>query len=226
MGGCGPAPGWTSARHLRKTPSLRADPFRAASDKHGFMMIESIGASRSGDGPFLFLRDGASPHGFWHLPEGGMCLSAFLFVRRGRRILLGRYRDHPAWAELAGLEPERVRRGAAGWTIPASQLKFGEDPRRAARRIGERILRIRGLAYSEPRVVSELYEPAWLPGRLHYDVSFLFDATPRKGFEIRLPLWYAALEWHDPFRLAASAYARSHRDVVTLWRAVRSKPPR
>ena len=56
-----------------------------------------------GDGPFVWIRDQSAPGGFWHAPEGGMCVNAFLFVRRGRDILLGKYADHPAWDELAGL---------------------------------------------------------------------------------------------------------------------------
>ncbi len=176
----------------------------------------------AGDGPFLFLREGSSPYGFWHLPDGGMCLSAFLFVRRGAKILLGKYRDRPEWAELAGLEPDRIRRNVSGWTIPTSQLKFGEDPREAARRIGEGILRIPHLRYSEPRVATELYEPSWLPGKSHYDVSFLVDATPPSGYRPSPPSWYAELAWQDPRALDASAYARSHGDVVRMWETLRA----
>jgi ADP-ribose pyrophosphatase YjhB (NUDIX family) len=187
-----------------------------------FMGLAALASAMPGDGPFLFLRDGSSPYGFWHLPDGGMCLSAFLFVRQGSRILLGKYRDRPEWAELAGLEPDRVRRNVSGWTIPASQLKFGEDPRDAARRIGERILVIRGLRYSEPRVATELYEPSWLPGKSHYDVSFFVDATAPKGYRPSPPPWYNELAWHDPRTLKASAYARSHGDVIAMWRRLRT----
>jgi ADP-ribose pyrophosphatase YjhB (NUDIX family) len=186
------------------------------------MDLAAFGRVMPGDGPFLFLREGSSPHGFWHLPEGGMCLSAFLFVRDGTRILLGKYRDHPEWAELAGLEPDRVRRNTSGWTIPASQLKFGEDPREAARRIGERILAIRGLAYSEPRVATELYEPSWLPGKSHYDVSFFVDATPPAGHRVTPPPWYAELAWQDPMTLNPAEYARSHGDVVAMWERLKA----
>jgi len=170
-----------------------------------------------GEGPFLWLSESAPPAGFRGLPPGGMCLSAFLFVTRGGKILLGKYRDDPAWERLAGLDEERRRVHSAGWTIPASQLKYGEDPRAAAKRVGEEILALRGLAYSEPRVEVDLYEPKRFPGRLHYDVWFLVDATLPPRARISVPPWYAHLEWQDPRTLPAPAYARSHEDVVSRW---------
>src|SRR2546426_11304928 len=112
-----------------------------------------------GDGPFLWLSESAPPAGFRRLPPGGMCLSAFLFVTRGGKILLGKYRDDPAWERLAGLDEERRRGHSAGWTIPASQVKYGEEPRAAARGGGEEILALRGLAYAEPRGEGGPYVP-------------------------------------------------------------------
>ncbi len=107
-----------------------------------------IGIEGSGEGSFLWLAPFAPPKGWTAVPRGGMCLCAFLFVVRGEKILLGKYADHPAWENLAGMESKRVRANAGGWTIPASHLKFGEDPRDAARRIGEEILTLdKGLVY-------------------------------------------------------------------------------
>lgn len=182
-----------------------------------------------GDGPFLWLSENAPPAGYRRIPPGGMCLSAFLFVRKDQQILLGKYADDPAWGRLAGLDPERWRVHGAGWTIPASQMTYGEDPRDAARRIGEEILQVRGIAYSEPRVEVDVYEPKRFPGRLHYDVWFLVDGVPARGARIPKPSWYSALEWHNPRRLSAAGYARGHEDVVARWllrRPARSKGAR
>ena len=170
-----------------------------------------------GNGPFLWLAKGAPPAGFWELPPGGMCLSAFLFVTHVDRILLGKYKDDPKWEELAGLDPDFRRIHGQGWTIPASQLKFGEDPRDAARRVGEKILQIPGMKYSEPRVETDFYEPKRFPGALHYDVWFLFDGTLTGNWKLQMPPWYAELAWHDPTRVSPSAYARGHEDVVARW---------
>src|SRR5712691_8389335 len=77
----------------------------------------------------------APPLGFEQVPPGGMCVCAYLFVTRHGQILLGKYADDPQWEALAGLEPERRRTHGWGWTVPATHLKLGEDPREAAERI-------------------------------------------------------------------------------------------
>lgn len=170
-----------------------------------------------GDGPFVWIRENSSPWGFWHPPEGGFCLNAFLFVRKGGNVLLGKYADDPKWEELAGLDAGRRQRFGAGWTVPASHVKFGEEPRAAARRVGEEILRASGMAYSEPRVESDVYPASFAGGKPHYDVWFFVDARPPRGWEPKAPPWYAALEWQDPTTLPASEYGRGHEDVVARW---------
>lgn len=146
-----------------------------------------------------------------------MCVNAFLFVRKDSQILLGKYADHPAWDELAGLDSGRRQRFGTGWTVPGTHLKFGEEPRAAARRIGEALLEARGLKYSEPRVETDTYPAAFANGKTHYDIWFFFDATPPARWQPKVPAWYSELEWQDPKALPPSAYARSHEDVVNRW---------
>ncbi len=151
-----------------------------------------------------------------------MCVSVFLFVIRRDQILLGKYNDDPRWEELAGLDANRRRTHGRGWTIPASHLKFGEDPRSAATRIGEEILQISGARCSEPRVEVDFYPSKMVPGQMHYDIWFLVDAVAPSGYRPEVPPWYAALEWHDPKALPGAEYARSHEDVVARWLASKS----
>jgi ADP-ribose pyrophosphatase YjhB (NUDIX family) len=172
-----------------------------------------------GEGPFLWLNERAPPAGFRAVPKGGMCISAFLFVRRGREVLVGRYAEDARWEALTGLDAERVRAHGKGWTLPASQLKFGEDPRDTARRLAEDVLQLPGLALGEPRVVTEVGD--WpRPGQgLHYDICFLVDAELPAGREVPRPPWYDVLEFRDPRALPASAYTRAHGDIVARWLA-------
>lgn len=171
-----------------------------------------------GDGPFLWLREGAPDAGFQRLPRGGMCLSVFLFVTRGDELLLGKYANVPEWERLTGLDEARRRAYGRGWTIPASHLKFGEDPREAARRVAREVLRLPDLRVSEARVATEHYELPADPGATHYDVLFLVDAEAPPGLVVERPPWYAALEWHDWRALPASAFGRAHEDVLAHWR--------
>ena len=182
-----------------------------------------IGIDESTESTFLWLAPFAPPKGRTTVPRGGMCLCAFLFVVSGGRLLLGKYADHPAWENLSGMESKRIKANAGGWTIPASHLKFGEDPRDAARRIGEEILTLdRGLVYSEPSVATFFYEPAIAPGEKHFDVLFLFDVSVEAGANVRKPPWYEALEWFDIGALQSLPFARQHEDVVEAWLKKRS----
>jgi ADP-ribose pyrophosphatase YjhB (NUDIX family) len=184
----------------------------------------SAGIERNGEGSFLWLAPFAPPKGWTGVPRGGMCLCVFLFIVSGEKILLGKYADHPAWDELCGMESKRVKANAGGWTIPASHLKFGEDPRDAARRIGEKILTLdTGLVYSEPSVTTFFYEPAAAPGEKHFDVLFLFEASVTVGVKVRKPPWYEALEWLDIGAVQRLPFARQHEDVAEAWLKTRTK---
>jgi ADP-ribose pyrophosphatase YjhB (NUDIX family) len=177
------------------------------------ILIEERGGSS-----FLWLAPFAPPKGWTGVPRGGMCLCAFLFVMSGGKILLGRYADHPAWEQLCGMESGRVKANAHGWTIPASHLKFGEDPRDAARRIGEEILTLdKGLVYSEPCVKTFFYEPAIAPGEKHFDVLFFFEVSVEADVKVRKPPWYEALEWLDIGAVQRGQFARQHEDVAEAW---------
>jgi len=177
-----------------------------------------IGIDGCGGRSFLWLAPFAPPSGWKDVPRGGMCLCVFLFVMSEGKVLLGRYAEHPAWEELCGMDSGRVKANARGWTIPASHLKFGEDPRDAARRIGEEVLALdRGLAYSEPYVKTFFYEPAVAPGEKHFDLLFLFDVSIEACVNVRTPSWYAALEWFDIGALQREAFARQHEDVAETW---------
>lgn len=178
----------------------------------------------TGTGPFLWISKHAPPAGFQEFPPGGMCLSVFLFVEHRGQILLGKYKDDPKWEELAGLDPGRRQTHGRSWTIPATHLKFGEDPRAAGHRVGEEILRIDGLRYTEPRVEVDLYESKMAPGSLHYDVWFFIDAEPPKEYKLHTPSWYTVLAWQDPRGTPPGGYARGHEDVVARWLAARMSP--
>src|SRR3989304_5438851 len=81
---------------------------------------------------------------------------------------------------------------------PGSHSKFGEDPRDPAKRVGEEVLQITGMTYSEPRVEVDLYPSTDFPGNLHSDLWSLVDATPPKGWTLKVPPWYADLARPDP----------------------------
>jgi len=186
-----------------------------------------------GEGPYLWINKYAPPAGFHRVPPGGMCIGVFLFVGRGRRLLLCKVRDHPAWLELAGEEPSRVRADAGRWKLPARQLRLGEDPRDAARQIGEDILGLKGLRYGEPRVEVEFWklgdQASGPPARrklFHFDMWLLVDATLPSKVDVRPPAWFSQLSWQDPDSIPEKGWARFHDDVVARWKRRRPPPGR
>lgn len=172
---------------------------------------------------FLWLAPFAPPKGFTSVPRGGMCLCAYLLVVSGGKVLLGKYAEHPAWEKLAGMTDQRVRANTSGWTIPASHLKFGEDPRKTARRIGEEILHLdKELVYPEPYVKTFFYEPAAAPGEEHFDVLFLFEVSVGADAKVGIVPWYETLEWVDLGTVQLEKFSRQHEDVMAAWLKVRS----
>lgn len=183
-----------------------------------------------GRGPYLWINKYAPPAGFHTVPPGGMCISVFLFVRRGRRLLLCKVREHPAWEKLAGEDRERMRADAGRWKVPARQLRLGEDPRDAARQLGEAILGLKGLKYREPRVEVEFWklgdQASGPPARrklFHYDMWFLVDGALPAGRAVACPDWFAELAWVDPQTVGAKGWAGFHGDVVARWQKARGK---
>lgn len=182
------------------------------------MCCHSVGREENVKDSFLWLAPFAPPKGFTLVPPGGMCLCAYLFVLSGEKVLLGRYAEHPAWEQLSGMDHQRIRANTAGWTIPSSHLKFGEDPRETARRIGKEILLLdKEPVYPEPYVKTFFYEPAIAPGEKHFDVLFLFEVSVGAGAKVMKPPWYEALEWIDVEILRRERFSRQHEDVADAW---------
>lgn len=177
-----------------------------------------------GNGPFLWLSENGPARGFRKLPRAGMCLSAFAFIRQGERLLLGKYADDPRWEDLTGLDESRRRAHGRGWTIPATHLRFGEDPRAAGRRVADEVCGLAGLALSEPRVEVDVGPPARFPqADDHYDVWFFLDAEVRAPGAIAKPPWYRELAFVDAASLPKEAWGRSHEDVFERWLQLRAR---
>jgi hypothetical protein len=130
---------------------------------------------------------------------------------------------------MTGMDAERVREASKGWTLPARQLKLGEDPRDAARQLGNEVLGLKGLSYGEPRVEVEYWQlgdeadgPPERRQAMHFDVWFLIDAHADPAVPPGTPAWYDEVAWVDPSKLPGSAWARMHGDVVERWRVPRA----
>jgi ADP-ribose pyrophosphatase YjhB (NUDIX family) len=156
---------------------------------------------------------------FWSVPEGGVCLSAFVVLRSMRTptsVLLGRPDPQAPWEQMATLEEAHLRSIGNRWILPASHLREFEAPADSADRILREQLEITDLPLRGPDVFSESYPSAIDPeSGMHWDLHFVFrgdwpsEEPPRSGA-------WRELAFIDPRTVTRSDIARGHADILTL----------
>ncbi len=159
----------------------------------------------------------ASPLTVREIPEGGMCLSAFVVLTEtGNRnkVLLGHLNPEAMWDHMGALDPERVEVHSRGWMIPSSHLLLKEPPQEAARRILREQLELEGVPLAEPIVVSETYTPRRFPDLpSHWDLEFIFRGE-LSAEELPKAFAWKELAFVDISHTRRSEIARSHEDVL------------
>src|SRR5256886_9466843 len=68
------------------------------------------------------------------IPEGGICLSAFLVISQTghpERVLMGHLNPNGPWDHIEALDAERAEMNSKGWMLPSSHLMLGESPQGA-----------------------------------------------------------------------------------------------
>ena len=147
------------------------------------------------------------------IPEGGICLSAFLVIgEKGHpdRILMGHLNPSAPWDHIGALDPERAEVNSKGWMLPSTHLMLNESPQAA----GERVLKEQlGLpaasqALDGPYVFSEVYG-----SKNHWDIHFVF--LGERDQVAQHPAWLdlAFIEVNDTPR---EQIARYHEDILAL----------
>ncbi len=164
----------------------------------------------------------SQPKWFIHVPRGGVCVSAFVFVRNRRGdLLLGRPRYDRAWPEKGGLPLWRVRemQRTGEWVLPASHLLMQEIPERAARRIATDFV---GISRSRPRwlgVDSSRRATARSAGSgtrrrrvYHWDLCFLYEVRAERV--PRPPRAWAELRFFPSSAWKRIDIGRAHADLL------------
>jgi ADP-ribose pyrophosphatase YjhB (NUDIX family) len=159
-----------------------------------------------------------------HVPAGGLCISAFVFVRNGRGdVLFGRPKPHRDWPEKGGTALWRIRElaRAGEWVLPATHLIIGEDPFRAAKRIARTWA---DLPNAKPRLVA--IDSSQFPlgrsvgsGRrrrrvYHWVINFVYEVStarrPRGA-----PGW-SELKFVPTAQFRSLKIGRGHRDLLAF----------
>jgi ADP-ribose pyrophosphatase YjhB (NUDIX family) len=144
------------------------------------------------------------------LPQGGMCISAFLVIsERGEAgsVLMGRINKNADWDHIGALDGKRVERFASGWMLPSSHLMLFETPEGAARRILREQLGIRNQTLGGPLTFSDTSGTS-----NHWDLGFIF--TGERETAPSSASW-DELKFVDVAKLKRDEIVRSQLDVLT-----------
>jgi len=125
------------------------------------------------DRRFAAFSKGALPPRMNTVPQGGMCISAFLVIsKKGEpgNVLMGRINKNAEWDHIGALNGKRLERFASGWMLPSSHLILFETPEGAARRILREQLGIKNQALHGPLTFADTSGTA-----NHWDLGFIFS---------------------------------------------------
>jgi len=145
------------------------------------------------------------------IPDGGICLSAFLVIGETghpERVLMGHLDPSAPWDHIGALDPERAEANRQGWMLPSSHLLLGESPQAAAERILKEQLGLPMLELDGPHVYSEVYG-----AKSHWDLHFVFIG--QRDQVAQHPAW-SELAFVDVNEAPRDQIARYHEDILAL----------
>jgi ADP-ribose pyrophosphatase YjhB (NUDIX family) len=156
-----------------------------------------------------------------NVPPGGTCLSSFIAITNGRKILVGKMGRPEIWVERFLVGPSRapVYAGSGKYVLPARHLHWYESPLEAARSI---VKEQTGLAIPASRIslvgvqshvsgdVNNEKEPP------HWDLCFLYGARvpDRVASKLARPEWFSELAFKPLASLKPEDFTRGHGDVL------------
>ena len=151
-----------------------------------------------------------------HVPEAGVCISAFIIPRKGNSILLARPRGIGAWSEKGGFPTWRALRleKEKAWLLPATHLLMEEAPDRAAERIAREWAGITGKprfmmfqSHTRPSIVGNRKQSA-----KHWDLCFVYEMKTKRL--PRLKPWWSEMRFVKPSEIRRMNLGRGHKDIL------------
>jgi len=156
-----------------------------------------------------------------NVPPGGTCLSSFVVVSDGKRILVGRMGRPEIWVErfLVGPAFAPVYAASGKYILPARHLHWYESPVEAARSIlrdqigldvpGSKI----SLVDVQSHVSGDINDEKEPP---HWDICFLYkiQVTKSVAAKLRRPAWFSELTFKPLGSMKQDDFTRGHGDVL------------
>ena len=166
------------------------------------------------DRRFAAFSKDALPPRMSSVPEGGMCISAFLVIsKRGEpgSVLMGRINKNAEWDHIGALNGKRLERLASGWMLPSSHLILFETPEGAARRILREQLGIKNLKLHGPTTFADTSTARFSGTPNHWDIGFIFTAERESAPSSEA---WDELKFVDVNKLEPGDIVRSQIDVL------------
>lgn len=156
-----------------------------------------------------------------NVPPGGVCLSSFVIVRDGGRVLVGKMAKPEIWTERFHVGPKFAPSytGSGKYVLPARHLSWYESPLEAARGIMKdqvllevpkdsfKLLGVQSFVSGDPDKADE--DP-------HWDICFVYqvELPGRLAKSIKAPEWFKDLGFVSTSELSRDAFTRGHGDVL------------
>ena len=158
-----------------------------------------------------------------NVPPGGTCLSSFVVVSNGERILVGKMDRPEIWIERFLVGPAFATRYAASgkYVLPARHLHWYEPPLEAARsvlrdQVGLDIPKSKiSLIDIQSHVSGDIGDEKEPP---HWDLCFVYQTPVSKSLTTRLrrPEWFSELAFKPLKSLKQEDFTRGHGDVLQV----------
>jgi ADP-ribose pyrophosphatase YjhB (NUDIX family) len=161
------------------------------------------------DRRFAAFSKDALPPRMNRLPDGGLCISAFLVISKKSEpgeVLLGRLNKNAEWDHIGALDVKRRERFASGWMLPSSHLILFETPEGAARRILREQLGIRNQVLEGPLAFADTSGTS-----NHWDIGFVFTGERES---VPTSAAWDELKFVDVAQLKRDEIVRSQLDVL------------
>lgn len=164
---------------------------------------------------FADFYEGALPFQMSSIPEGGMCLSAFLVIWKDdiHNVLLGKVNKNYDWINAGALDKDGASRVSERWMLPSSHLVLFENPKAAAVRVLKEQLGLDDEGIQGPQVFSEVYDAPKYDIKNHWDMEFVFTKQIKNIEQMKHPAWNE-LKFLDVRNLQDKEFARNHQDIL------------
>ena len=158
-----------------------------------------------------------------NVPPGGTCLSSFVVISNGPRILVGKMARPEIWIErfLVGPKFAPVYVASGKYVLPARHLHWYESPFEAACSVlrdqvgldvpGNKVALVDVQSHVSGDIDDEKEPP-------HWDICFLYrtQVSKSQAMKLRRPEWYSELEFKPLRSLKLEDFTRGHGDVLQV----------